>query len=192
MDIGCGANSPLCAMRPRLVTTGIDAYAPALNDAIARNLHDNFILGDVMRTDVNDILSHNNGERFDVVTLYDVVEHFPKREGFELLERCEFLTQKLVIVQTPNGFLEQGPEYGNELQRHLSGWFAHDFQGLGYTVYGTCGTKWLHGYAGKLKSIPAAHAVDVVLASLLGVNKHPARAFELFAVKDVRGATARL
>jgi hypothetical protein len=122
-----------------------------------------------------------------------VVENLPKRVGLELLERCEQLTSKFLMVETPNGFVEQGPEFGNEYERHLSGWFPHDFQGLGYQVYGTSGTRYLRGYASGLKwQIKGLASLDVLLARLLRVDKHSKYAYNILAVKDVRGVPARL
>jgi len=141
------------------------------------------------------LLEQFGGRPFDLVTLFDVIEHFPKRQGFELLEKCERLTSKYILVQTPNGFMHQGPDHGNEFQRHHSGWFDHDFEGLAYTVYGTA-TKALRGSVDSpnfnLLNFPGAVKCDAVLAWLLRVEKHHQRAFGLIAVKDVRGIPARL
>ena len=127
------------------------------------------------------------------LTLFDVIEHFPKRQGFELLERCERLTCKYIVVFTPNGFVEQGPEHGNEFQRHLSGWFIHDFEGLGYAVRGAIGAKVFRGYNGLVRyHFPGAAFCDVLLAWLLRIERKPRRAFSLIAIKDVRGVPARL
>ena len=114
------------------------------------------------------------------------------RLGFELLEKCERLTCKYIMVITPNGFLEQGPEFGNEFQRHLSGWFAHDFESIAYTVHGSC-TKILRGYAFRPRyNFPGALKCDAVLAWLLRVDKNHHRAFSLIAIKDIRAVPARL
>src|SRR6185295_2148371 len=116
------------------------------------------------------LLSNFDGRKFDLVTLYDVIEHLPKKQGFDLLEKCEELSSKYVLLQTPNGFLEQGPEFGNEHQRHLSGWFPHDFEGLGYKVYGTTGTKYLRGYgAGPKRDFFGWGACDILLGGLLRI-----------------------
>ena len=89
--------------------------------------------------------------------------------------------------------MEQGPEYGNEFQRHLSGWFTHDFEGLGYAVHGVLGTKVFRSYAGMLRyNFPGAASCDVLLAGLLRIERNPHRAFSLLALKDVRGVPARL
>lgn len=193
LDVGCGVSSPLSSFRPQITSVGLDAFPQAIEEARARDAHDHYILADVLTENLDDLLAGYGGRKFDLVTLYDVIEHLPKRRGYELLERCEELTCKYVLVQTPNGFLPQGPEFGNEHQRHLSGWFPHDFEGLGYTVYGTTGSKYLRGYAaGPKYDFSGWMACDILLARVLRVHKRPRRAFNLVAVKDVRGVAARL
>jgi len=193
LDIGCGSSSVLTRFRPGLRTVGLDAFEGALAEARRRAQHDEYVLADVLSTSPETILERAGGQPFDLVTLFDVIEHFPKRQGYELLERCERLTSKYILVVTPSGFLEQGPEYGNPFQRHLSGWFAHDFEGLAYTVHGALGTKVFRGYAGMMRyTFPGAATCDVALAWLLRIERKPHQAFSLVAIKDVRGVPARL
>jgi SAM-dependent methyltransferase len=193
VDIGCGSSSHLRPFRPPLVTVGVDAFAEAVEASRAAGVHDHYRVIDLLKEDVENVLEPFGGEKCDLVTLYGVIEHFPKSEGLALLERCERLTSKYILAETPNGFVEQGPEFGNEHQRHLSGWFVHDFEGLGYSVYGTTGTKYLRGYNADLKfAIRGTMTLDVLLSAALGVQKHPQHAFNLLAVKDVRGVPARL
>lgn len=193
LDIGCGQFSVLTAHRPKIRTFGLDASPEALEVSRHAKAHDVYLLADILRTPLEKIMENNGGTRFDMVTMFDVVEHVPKRLGFELLEQCEKLTGKYIVVGTPNGFLEQGPEFGNEYQRHLSGWFSHDFQGLGYTVYGVGGMKAFHGYAGTYRwPLPGIKWMDLGLSRLLHIWSNRRLAFGLLAVKDVRGVPARL
>lgn len=193
LDVGCGNYSPLSQFRPQITTVGLDAFPQAIAEARANEAHDRYVVADVLTEDLNDLLANCGGRKFDLVTLYDVIEHLPKKRGYELLERCEQLSSKYVLLQTPNGFLEQGPEFANERQRHLSGWFPHDFEGFGYKVYGTTGTKYLRGYAaGPKYDFFGWMTCDILLARLLRTHKRPRRAFNLIAIKDVRGVQARL
>lgn len=193
LDVGCGKSSVLSVFRPGLITVGVDAHAPAVAEAKAHRVHDQYLVANILEAHPDELFAPINGKKFDLVTLYDVIEHVPKNLGYKLLEKCEELTSKLVLLQTPNGFLEQGPEFGNPFQRHLSGWFPHDFEGLGYTVRGAVGLKAFHGYAGLFKwPIPGIKYFEVVLFHLLRAETRPARAFSLVAWKDVRGVPARL
>jgi methyltransferase family protein len=193
LDVGCGGFSHLSRFRPQISTVGVDVFPAAVEQAKANGSHDHYLIADILKEDPHDVLSRFDGQKFDLVMLYDVIEHLPKRDGYRLLEKCEQLTSKYVLLKTPNGFVEQGPEFGNEHQRHLSGWFPHDFEGLGYKVYGTSGTRYLRGYAaGPKYDFPGWMTCDIILARLLRAHKHPKRAFNLVAVKDVRGVPARL
>lgn len=184
LDIGCGERSPLSPLRPRLYAVGVEVNEPSL--CAAAKILDRVYKFDILKDDFSRF-----EDRFDIVCLIGVIEHLPKRVGWELLDRCEALTQKLIVVETPNGFQPQGPEYGNENQRHLSGWFPHDFEGLGYTVWGTSGLKALVGYAAGPK-YPYTQHVNQWLARLLNIRRNSRLAYNLFAWKDVRGVPARL
>jgi hypothetical protein len=193
LDIGCGPTSALSRFRPHVRTFGVDASAEAVAAAQAAGAHDRYLVADILKLSSGELLEQAGVERFDVVTLFDVIEHVPKRLGWELLERCEALTGKFVVLQTPCGFVEQGPEFGNEYQRHLSGWFVQDLEGLGYTVKGTSGCRWFHGYAGAYRPAwPGMKYLDVLAGHLLRTYHRPQRAFNLLAYKDVRGVPARL
>jgi hypothetical protein len=94
----------------------------------------NFTLGDAL--DAEKIFGPKS---FDVVQAAEILEHLPKEKGPELLAVCERVARKLVIVTTPNGFLEQDPalhpEEGwakNPYQKHLCGWETHELEALGY------------------------------------------------------------
>ena len=185
LDVGAGTFSVLTALRPALRSTAIDAYGPSIDASRTRNMHDEYVVGDVMTYDFG-------GRQFDVVIANELIEHLDKWAGWRLLERLEQLARRLIIVTTPNGFVPQGPEHGNPWQRHRSGWFPHDFEGLGYTVHGIFGPKFMRGYAGQMRWRGARVLVPVseVLGRLL--QSHPRAHFGLLAVKDLDGVSARL
>ncbi len=197
LDIGCGVSSHLSRFRPGIKTIGIDVDPESIEESRRCNVHDDYILADVIKMsaeELGDLAAEKIGERkFDLVSAYGVIEHLPKSEGWKLLEKCEQLTSKYVIMETPNGFVEQGPEFGNEFQRHLSGWFPEEFQGVGYRVYGTCGTKYLRGYMGEARlPLPGTLVFDgLLMTRLVGSQRRPRHAFNIVAVKDVRGVPAR-
>jgi ubiquinone/menaquinone biosynthesis C-methylase UbiE len=148
LDIGCGQGSPLTSLRgPRFKSTGIDIDARSIQQARAKDLHDEYVVGDFMTMK----LEH----AYDVVVLSHVLEHFDRDTGWRVLQNLEQISRHLVYVETPNGFLEQTDYDGNPFMRHLSGWFAHDFQSRGYTVYGS-GPKWLCVPMGRKTLMPSA------------------------------------
>jgi nucleoside-diphosphate-sugar epimerase len=114
---------------PGFTSTGIDIDATSIEQPKAKGIHDVFIFGDFMTTDLQ--------RTFDVVALSHVIEHFDRDTGLRVLQRLEQLSSCLIYVETPNGFPEQTDCDGNPYQRHLSGWFPHDFESRGCTVFGS-------------------------------------------------------
>jgi hypothetical protein len=195
VDIGCGVSSLLTRFRPGVKTVGIDAHTVEV--ARARGVHDYYVVADIIKLSAAEILDRVNevaGTRqIDLITFYGVIEHLPKHEGWKLLEKCEQLTNKYILLETPTGFVPQGPEYGNEFQKHLSGWYPDELRGLGYDVYGTTGTRYLRGYMGEPRiKFPGARTVDsLFLARVLFAKQFPQHAFNFVAIKDRRGVPAR-
>lgn len=195
LDIGCGISSNLTRYRPHIKTIGLDAFT--IEDAVKSNAHDHYISADILEVSVDELRARLKSmvgqEKADVVTLFGVIEHFPKSVGLEVLQKIEQLTNRYLVIDTPNGFVPQGPEYGNPYQRHLSGWFPHDFEGLGYNVYGSLGTKYARGYMGEPRvRLPGIRLLDnVILARLYRTQSKPHHAFNICAIKDITGVPAR-
>ena len=66
--------------------------------------------------------------RYDLVFLGDIIEHFEKSRGVQLLRDALDHANKAVIVSTPKFETEQGDLCANELERHRSLWSARDFK----------------------------------------------------------------
>jgi len=73
-------------------------------------------------------------ENFDLVIFGDVIEHFEKEKGYEVIEKL-FKHTNNIIISTPNGFLPQGPWGENELEIHKSGWTIEDFKKYNVVEY---------------------------------------------------------
>lgn len=195
LDIGCGITSLLSRFRPRVKTVGLDAFT--IGAASELGAHDHYISADITDIPVakvqEELLRTFGRSKADLVTLFGVIEHFPKSVGFAMLDKIEQLSERYILIDTPNGFVPQGPEYGNPYQRHLSGWFSHDFEGHGYHVRGALGTRYLRGYMGEPRvKVPGLRLFDnIVMARLLMTQRFPQHAFSLCAVKDLRGVPAR-
>ena len=69
-------------------------------------------------------------ELFDAILLLDVIEHFPKPDGEQLLTTLKNRTAHngIVLVGTPGLFFPQGDYAGNPFERHQSLWLAEDFR----------------------------------------------------------------
>ena len=77
---------------------------------------------------------------YDIVMMFEVIEHLPKEDGPRLLAAAERVARCLVIGSTPHGFAYQPPLFGNPHQEHLSGWCHTELEPLGYDVHGNGGT----------------------------------------------------
>lgn len=66
---------------------------------------------------------------YDLVVFWHGPEHLPKDEVPKLLDKMKTYA-KAVIFATPNGFYDQGDEYGNPYERHASTWYVEDFMKL--------------------------------------------------------------
>jgi SAM-dependent methyltransferase len=69
---------------------------------------------------------HAPHRQYDLILLIDVIEHFDKEEGLEVLEQCKAISER-VLFSTPADPAEQGAEYGNKLEIHKSRWTWEDF-----------------------------------------------------------------
>lgn len=65
---------------------------------------------------------------YDLIVIGDVIEHFEKDVGLELLA---LMRQKaaFVLVSSPTVFYPQGDAFENAFERHLSFWTIDDFAG---------------------------------------------------------------
>lgn len=98
---------------------GIDIFDGYVSD-IQRLIYNQIIIGDVF-----DVLPKLG--KFDLVILGDVIEHFEKHKGRELLKEV-FKHTENVVVTTPYGFQSQPPDKDNKYMEHKSGWKIKDFE----------------------------------------------------------------
>lgn len=190
LDLGCGAVPRWQRFRPEVRIVGIETYLPAIEQARAAGTHDHLIHGDLLSASIPDLLGPLGAGGFDLVVMLDVIEHLPKARGLELLAQCEQLARRYVAIHTPNGFVPQDDVEGNPHQRHLSGWTIADFAARGYSLRGTAGPRFLHGYVGSCRLRgPGRWWLHRLLTNLLAIERHPERAFALLACKDLRGAS---
>lgn len=73
-------------------------------------------------------------QKWDLVIMTDVIEHFFKAEGEAVLKRLQAICNKAVVVSTPAVWAAQGAVYGNEAEVHKSFWTVDDFRHCGYGI----------------------------------------------------------
>lgn len=87
----------------------------------------------ISRLTEGDIRYYDPMRTYDLTVFWHGPEHLTKEEVTELLQNMKRYSNA-VIFATPNGHYDQGEEYGNTAENHLSDWTAADFDQLGMTA----------------------------------------------------------
>jgi len=161
---------------------GVDGHRPSLEAARAKSIHHRYA-----QLDLRTIGDSMPARSFDAVVALDVIEHFERSEGLQLLVAMERIARKRVIVFTPNGFLPQGEFDENPWQIHRSGWTPVDFVSRGYLVHGVNGARFLRGEFAGHRVRPAALGDALSRLTQLFAFSAPSIAFQLLAIRDVTG-----
>jgi 2-polyprenyl-3-methyl-5-hydroxy-6-metoxy-1,4-benzoquinol methylase len=186
LDLGCGPNSPLQYCKNIKYSVGVETFEPYLIESRKRKIHSEYIAKSIMDVD----FSENS---FDAVIMIEVLEHLPDKDGLEILKRIEKWAKKVVLVSSPNGFLDQKELDNNPLQKHLSGWDYKRMVLLGYKCYGLAGLRQLRqevqdstmgdNIMTSMKYSPKWMWFIVATLSQMFTYYFPKNAFELFSVK---------
>jgi hypothetical protein len=124
VSVGEG-NSALMLQMPYIVfgrLDHIDIHQPYLDSAMARTWaakQVNFILADVRHFDTS---------IYDLVLLFDVLEHLPKEDSLNVLAKIK--CAQVIFIPLEKEFREN--TFGAESQDHLSLWTEEDFKSRGY------------------------------------------------------------
>ncbi|MGA3268014.1 MAG: class I SAM-dependent methyltransferase [Verrucomicrobiota bacterium] len=182
LDVGCGKSVDLRWLAvPH--STGIEGYAPDLEEARRLKSHDDFVLGDVRKLE-----NYFQPGQFDAVIAMDVIEHLPKEDGLRLIQAMENIALRRVVFFTPSGFLPQRHLEKADLQEHLSGWEAAEMKQFGYQVIGMLGPKTLRGEFHVLKGRPKfLWAIISLVGHFFWTRWVPGKAAAIFCVKTKRG-----
>ncbi len=106
---------------------GVELFEPYRNP-IWDYYYDHVYMGDA-----RDFL-RTTSEKYGLVLICDVIEHFDRGEAESLL-RLARSKAEWVIVTTPNGNYPQGAVFGNDAETHRSVWTPKDFLALGGEVH---------------------------------------------------------
>jgi len=98
---------------------GIEGHAAYVTE-MHRYLYDQIHVGDAC-----DLI--RKLPAYDLIFMGDIIEHFEKEDGRQLLREAFEKCNKAVIVTTPKFETAQSERCGNELERHRSLWSAADF-----------------------------------------------------------------
>jgi hypothetical protein len=84
----------------------------------------------INRVILGDIRTFEPDCHYDLILWHHGPEHIKKGELKELIERMSTYAD-VIIFGCPHGIYEQGPEYGNKHETHLSHYYPGDFLELG-------------------------------------------------------------
>ena len=185
LDLGCGPSSPLQYAKNVKYSVGVEAFEPYLLESKKRKIHTKYIQKKIEEVDFP-------AKSFDEVIMIEVIEHLPKKIGFEMLEKAKRWAKKKVIISTPNGFLLQLERDDNLLQKHLSGWGVDEMRKLGFRCNGLSGFKSLrqetpaviedNDFMASIKKKPRFFWFIMATLSQAYTYHFPKKAFEIFCV----------
>lgn len=181
LDLGCGYPSPIKSFSTRLNSVGVDLFEPYIEKSRAEKIHNEY-----RKINVLDAGSEFEEKSFDCVLASDLIEHLTKEDGEKLIHIMEDLAMKKVVIFTPNGFLYQPAQDGNEYQRHLSGWSVEEMKDRGYKVIGINGWKPLRKEFAEIRFRPAFLWTIISNLTQIIVKYFPKQAFAILCVKEFK------
>jgi SAM-dependent methyltransferase len=98
---------------------GIEAFEPYITP-IHRLIYDHIFTGNA-----KDILPSIT-ERYDLILMIDVFEHFTYQDGLSVLKECRRCGRN-VLISVPRIMSEQEDVYGNPFETHRYNWKKKDF-----------------------------------------------------------------
>ena len=120
---------------------GIEVF-PGYLTGLHETIYDRVIVGDAA-----EILPGLPEQHYDLVLLVDIIEHFDRPTGREILRQC-LRVGRNVVVGTPLEFFTQ-EGYDNPHEQHLSLWSRRDLRSMGQPCFFLPETHALLGFLGR-------------------------------------------
>ncbi|HEX8916952.1 MAG TPA: class I SAM-dependent methyltransferase, partial [Chloroflexota bacterium] len=130
LDVCCGrgpAGALLKVYRDCYVE-GIEAWEPSAS--FARTFYDRVHVGEALKT-----IAEIPDKSFDVVTMFDAIEHFERENAFKMLRHLERVG-RTVYISSVNWFYQQPEFEGNPYQQHRCLITSLEMTERGYQVVG--------------------------------------------------------
>lgn len=149
LDLGCGVGAAAEVLNKSKTHQffGVDIYEPYLKFCRRRGFYKKVIKADLRKINFDK-------KSFDVVILFQVIEHLHKKDAKKLIRKAVSFATKAVLISAPNGHCDQKVYDGNIYNKHKSTWQAADFLKMGFKVYGQ-GLKIIYGsrsYEGRVEA----------------------------------------
>lgn len=181
LDLGCGKGvaAEVFNKEKKYQFFGVDLYEPYLKVCRKRGFYKKLIKADLKKINFKE-------KSFDVVILFQVIEHLNKKDSEKLIKKALKFAKKAVLISVPNGNCYQEAYDGNIYHKHKSSWIPSDLKKLGFTVYGQ-GLKMIYGsesYAdGRGASLWQKIVVPLAVILLPLIMMFPKVAIQLIAIK---------
>jgi len=120
---------------------GIEIF-PGYLTGLHKAIYDRIFDGDAV-----EILPGLPEQAYDLVLLIDIIEHFDRPTGIEILREC-LRVGRNVIVSTPLGFFTQ-EGFNNPHEQHLSHWSKRQLKALGHPCFFLPEIQALLGFFGR-------------------------------------------
>lgn len=99
---------------------GIEAFEPYITP-VHKFIYDNIFIGNALE------ILPGLRDRYDLVLLIDVFEHFSYDDGRKLLEQCR-KASKNILISVPLLMSEQEAVFGNPYEEHMYAWKKKDLR----------------------------------------------------------------
>lgn len=134
LSLCCGIGNELANLHSEHIT------AVDITPEYIAEIKKKYLFVTAVESDAVDYIKKCKDKSFDVISLFDAIEHLTKERGLELLDECKRVARQHIIVFTPEGYVRNEPhnawgvEGGDEHQKHLSGWSVSDLRELGFEI----------------------------------------------------------
>jgi len=132
LDLGCGDCQFIVeiigerGMHNTGVRYGIDAIADRVRPGYDLRRLDSYIVGNAI-----DYIYKFKANSFDVIFLFDFLEHLDKQDGWDLISEMKRVAHYGIVMEGPEGVcIRPGPEYLG----HVSHWTAEEIADRGFDV----------------------------------------------------------
>ncbi len=177
LDIGVGngrygflcrdiLDTPLEEKPSRIVLEGIEGFEKYITE-FHKKIYDKIYIGNCY--DLVEALPND----YDLILFLDVIEHLDKAQGEKLIKVLLTKT-KNIIIATPCGYVPQDDVFGNEYERHRSGWTKKDFKKFNNVIIKELKTEFpykLICFIGSAKMLILKQSKQKKIAGLLYYNK---------------------
>jgi SAM-dependent methyltransferase len=188
LDLGCGPGWVLgeSGVTSRADVYGVDLHKPSIEAALIAGYKK------VFENEIMTFIKQLPDDSYDMVTAFDLIEHFDKQEGTRLMAEMLRVARGKVLIMTPNGFVEQDADLDNAYQEHKSGWTCSDFRSLGFQKFeGINGYRKLRGSYGRPRIKPTKVGYLICRLSEFFIRGEAERSFQIVAICSKPGFIQR-